>query len=208
VVNCPDLVSVKEKIEAARSFLTPGDFLHVDVADGVFSFHTTWNDPVGWRDLHLPFAIEAHLMVEHPLVWISPWLAAGVKRFIIHIETINGEVFDAIAELCKNAGAEFGLSSNPETPARPMQSYLGRVNFFQVLGVNPGLSGQNFLPLTLAKVKWLRENAPRAIIEVDGGMTPETAKFAKDAGADVVVSASYIFGSNDPKKAYEELKNI
>ena len=73
--------------------------------------------------------------------------------------------------------------------------------------MNPGLAGQKFLPLALEKVKWLKYAIPDAIIEVDGGITPETAKWAKDAGADIIVSASYIFGSKEPRRRrYEALE--
>jgi ribulose-phosphate 3-epimerase len=100
------------------------------------------------------------------------------------------------------------LSSNPETPPEDFAPYLRDISRFQVLCVTPGLAGQKFLPLALEKVKWLKYALPDAIIEVDGGITPETAKWAKDAGADSVVSASYIFDNKDPEKAYEELKKI
>jgi ribulose-phosphate 3-epimerase len=208
VVNCPDRACAEERIAAAKTFLKKKDFLHIDVADGVFTFHKTWNDPEGWAALRSPFPLEVHLMVEHPEEWIAPWLAAGAKRFIVHIETIDEDSLKNIAAACKAGRAELVLSSNPETPADEFTPYLHMTSRFQVLCVNPGLAGQKFLPLVLEKVKWLKYALPDAIIEVDGGVTPETAKWAKDAGADIIVSASHIFGSKDPKKAYKELKKI
>jgi ribulose-phosphate 3-epimerase len=208
VLNCLDRVSAEEKIAAAEKFLKKGDFLHIDVADGVFAFHKTWNDAAGWAALKLPFPLEVHLMVEHPEAWIAPWLAAGAKRFVIHIETVDEDSLRTIAAACKEGGAELVLSSNPETPVVEFTPYLHNTSRFQVLAVNPGLAGQKFLPLTLEKVKWLKAARPDAIIEMDGGITPETARWVKDAGADIAVSASYIFGSDDPGKAYEELKKI
>jgi ribulose-phosphate 3-epimerase len=77
-----------------------------------------------------------------------------------------------------------------------------------VLAVLPGAAGQKFLSEDLEKIMVLRQASPSAIIEVDGGMNPETARLVKTAGADTIVSASYIFGSGDPKKAYEELRKI
>lgn len=208
VLNCLDRANAEEKIVAAEKFLRKGDFLHVDVADGVFTFHKTWNDPAGWAALQSSFPLEIHLMVEHPETWITPWLAAGAKRFVVHIETVDEDSLRNIAAACKVGGAELVLSSNPETPVVEFTPYLHDTSRFQVLAVNPGLAGQKFLPLTLEKVKWLKAARPDAIIEVDGGITPETARWAKDVGTDVAVSASYIFGGNDPKKAYEELKKI
>ncbi len=208
VLNCLDRKDAEERIAIAKQFLKKEDFLHVDVADGIFTFHKTWNDPAGWDDLHSPFPLEVHLMVEHPEAWIAPWLTAGAKRFIVHIETVDEDSLKDISAMCKAGGAELILSSNPETPVEEFTPYLQDESRFQVLAVNPGLAGQKFLPLMLEKVKWLKAAVPDAIIEVDGGVTPETAKWAKDAGADTAVSASYIFGSRDPGKAYEELKKI
>lgn len=208
VINCPDARCVEERAAVLGDFLTPGRFVHVDVADGVFTFHKTWNDTEGWRALGLPYPLEVHLMVEHPESWIAPWLAAGAKRFVVHAETIDEDSLEIIGARCRAAGAELALSSDPETPPEDLTPYLHAVSRFQVLCVNPGLAGQKFLPLTLEKIGWLKTAVPHAIIEVDGGIMPETARWAKDAGADIIVSASYIFNSKDPGKAYEELKAI
>jgi len=208
VINCGDRGCVEEKLAAAEKFLERGDFLHIDVADGLFAFHKTWNDLAGWAALRPPFALEAHLMVEHPEAWIAPWLAIGARRFVVPVEAIDKDSFRLIAAQCEASRTELMLSSNPETPPEDLTPYLHDISRFQVLCVNPGLAGQKFLPLALLKIKWLKYALPHAIIEVDGGITPETAKWAKDAGADIAVSASYIFGNKDPEKAYEALKKI
>lgn len=208
VINCTEKACAEEKIAVAKTFLKDGEFLHVDVADGAFTFHKTWNDTAGWQAIRSPFPLEVHLMVEDPREYLAPWLAAGAKRFIIQIETVDGDSMRDIVSECKKEQAEVMLSSNPETPVEDLTPYLHDTSRFQVLTVNPGLAGQKFLPLTLEKVKWLKYAIPHAIIEVDGGITLETAKWVKEAGADIIVSASYIFGSRDPKKAYEELKKI
>ena len=208
VLNCATKHEAEEQFGVLKTFLKKNEFVHIDVADGMFTFHKTWSDPEKWAALHSPFLFEVHLMVEHPGVWIAPWIAAGAKRFIIPVEAIDQDSFHAIAAQCNADHVEFMLSSDPETPPENLTPYLHEVFRFQVLCVNPGLAGQKFLPLALEKVKWLKYALPNAIIEVDGGITPETAKWAKDAGADIAVSASYIFGSNEPKKAYEELKKI
>lgn len=208
VLNCSDRASAEEKIAIVKKFLKKEDFLHIDVADGIFTFHKTWNDTAGWAELRSPFPLEVHLMVEHPEAWIAPWLAAGARRFIVPCEAIDKDSFYLIKERCVASRTELMLSSNPETPPENLTPYLHDISHFQVLCVNPGLAGQTFLPLALEKVKWLKYAIPDAIIEVDGGVRPETAKWAKDAGADIIVSASYIFGSKEPKKAYEALEKI
>jgi len=208
VINCGDKQSVLEEFAVVETFLKKGDFLHVDVADGIFTFHKTWNDMVGWKKLKVPFPLEVHLMVEHPEAWIAPWLEAGAKRFVLPIEAIDRDSLLDIKKQCAAKDAEIVLSSNPETAVEEFTPYLHEAVRFQILAVTPGLSGQKFLPLTLDKAVWIRYAVPHAIIEVDGGITLETAKWAKEAGADIIVSASYIFGSEDPEKAYEELKKV
>lgn len=207
VINCPEFRCVEQKVSRAKTFLPEGHFLHLDITDGAFTFHKTWGDPTAWARLHAPFELEVHLMVEHPEKYIEPWLAAGAKRFIVHIETADEAMIKTIEEQCKKRGAEIMLSSRPETPMRKMVPYLAHFKMFQVLAVHPGPAAQRFLPLMLAKIKSLRRAAPDAIIEVDGGITPATARRAKAAGADIVLSGSYVFGSDDPGAAYESLKD-
>ncbi len=205
VVNCPDASCAREKVAVAKTFLPEGRLLHLDVTDGAFTFHKTWNRPTEWANLRTPYALEAHLMVERPESEIEAWIAAGAKRLILHVETIAARSFAEILARCKRRGVAVMLSSRPETPARKLEPYLKTCGMFQVLAVHPGPASQKFLPLTLQKVRWIRRHAPHAIIEVDGGMTPATARRAKDAGADIAVSSSYIFGSNNPREAYEAL---
>ena len=176
VLNCMDRTDAAEKIAVAGKFLKPGDFLHVDVADGIFTFHKTWNDTEGWASLGSEFPFEVHLMVEHPEEWVVPWLAAGARRFVVPVEAIDEDSFRAIAAQCKTGNAELILSSSPETPPEDLTPYLHDISHFQVLCVNPGFAGQKFLPLALEKVKWLKYAIPHATIEVDGGITPETAR--------------------------------
>jgi len=211
VINCPDAVCARQRMLEAETFLRAGDFVHIDIADGIFTFHKTLREPSAWAGLRMPFKLEVHLMVEHPEKYIEPWLAVGVKRFILQVETLTEETFSDINAAChargKERGAQVALTSNPETPAGEYRPYFHLVNFYQVLCVQPGLAGQKFLPTALNKVRFLRKHAPDGIIiEVDGGITPETAKLAKLAGADVAVSASYIFGAEEPKAAWEELR--
>jgi ribulose-phosphate 3-epimerase len=220
VINCVDGDCARHKMTVAQTFLRAGDFVHIDVADGIFTFHKTWNDTAGWAALRVPFRLEVHLMVEHPERYIEPWLAVGARRFIIHVETLGGgaeksgeKVFNEIVAKCAERGRERGaqvmLSSNPETPAGEFRPYFHKAWFYQVLAVHPGLAGQKFLPSALNKIRFLKKNAPDGIIiEVDGGINPETAKLAKEAGADIAVSASWIFENDDPRNKYEELRKI
>jgi ribulose-phosphate 3-epimerase len=147
-------------------------------------------------------------MVEEPEKAVGEWIKAGAKRLIVHVEAMTPETAAQILKMSREHGIEVMLSSNPHTSKDVLEPYLKIFSSFQVLSVNPGYTGQPFLPTTLEKVKFLRHSSSSAKIEVDGGINRETAKLAKAAGANIVAAASYIFGVKEPKKAYEELKRI
>ena len=151
---------------------------------------------------------EVHLMIEDPEKAVEHWFKAGAERVIVHLEAMRDPHF--VLETAKKSAGEVMLAINPSTPVDALVPYLnppaGGFSGFQILAVSPGPSGQEFNENVLEKIKFLRERAPNAIIEVDGGINPETAKLAKEAGANILVSTSYIMDSPDPKGAYEELE--
>lgn len=212
-INCDDFACVKERIQQAEMFLRRDDWAHIDVTDGAFTFNKTWNDPeelgawLGER-MDISCQLEVHLMLEEPVQTAKRWLAVGAKRLVVHVETITDGSLHDILDTAKRAGAEVMLSMNPETSPQKIEKFLDKFKYFQVLAVHPGIAGQSFLRLVLEKIKFLRQKFPNATIEVDGGMNPETAKLAKEAGANAVVAASYIFGAKEPKEAYEELRSL
>jgi ribulose-phosphate 3-epimerase len=216
VINATDFASVKDTVEKIKTFLPEGSFVHCDIADAAFTFHKTWNSPSDWANLRVPYELEVHLMVEHPEAQIEPWIAAGARRFIVHFESATEETLVKIFESCDKRGIGVALSSNPETTVDKLATYLKHFPMFQVLTVHPGLAGQSFLPLMVDKIVWLRREYPHAIIEVDGGMNAQTARIVKNAGADLIVASSYLFGGGvgensaggDPKIAYGILTQI
>lgn len=219
-INCDNFDCATEKIKKAREFLTEGDWLHLDVADGRFTFNKTWADPKAWLDFNLNFPLEVHLMVEEPEKVIDEWIKAGAKRIIIHLESVAGypvigpasvETIDTIRDIakkCSGKNVSLMVAVNPETPLEGIGEYLKNFSEFLILAVHPGLSGQKFLPLVLEKVRFLREKFPGARIEVDGGINLENARRAKEVGADIVASSSYIFWDSNPAEAYKKLKEI
>jgi ribulose-phosphate 3-epimerase len=208
VINCPDGECARRKIAILKTFLPEGSFVHLDVTDGVFSAHRTWHDPIGWKNLDAPYKLEAHLMTEGPEEMLDAWIAAGMKRCVIHAEAVRPALCHGLIERCEHAGIKVMISTNPDTPVNDLNPYFKLFSAFQVLAVQPGAEGQKFLTQVLDKIAFIRGNVGDAIIEVDGGMNPETAGLVKAAGADIIVSSSYIFNSEDPPKAYEALKNI
>jgi ribulose-phosphate 3-epimerase len=208
VINCEDSESLKQTLDTVKTFLPEGSFLHMDIADSAFTFHKTWNNPEEWMALRVPYQFEVHLMVERPDLQIAPWIKAGARRFIVHVEEMNEEILASIFAQCEPQGVGVVLSSNPETTVDQLSTYLKHFSMVQVLAVHPGLAGQPFLPIVLDKIAWLRRQWPHVIIEVDGGMNAETARMVKNAGADFIVSSNYIFGDGDPKIAYGILSQI
>ena len=212
VINCPDESCAREKFAVLKKFLPAGSFVHADITDGVWSTHATFSDPSEWARLALPFALEAHLMVERPEEIADDWFTAGARRIIVHLETVDGTGIYRLLELAARHQAELMLSIAPGTDTGSLEPLIARFDerlaAFQVLAVHPGAAGQRFGNEAIARIISLRGLAPHATIEVDGGMNPETVRLVKNAGADTIVSASYIFNSGDPERAYEELKEI
>ena len=200
-INAKTLKELKEKIKLVRPY---ANWVHLDVADGVFTPNITWRNPKDLLKTKFPLKFEVHLMVDSVDEKINRWLVPPVKRIIFHLESAKNPA--AIIERIKKAKKEVGVSINPETAVLKLKPYLGKVKFFQVLGVNPGKAGQKFQRKVLKKVRWLRKNCKDCRIEGDGGMKVGVAREMAKAGADKIASASAIFGKPDIKKAVEELK--
>lgn len=203
-VNCPNLKCVKEATEEANKLQS--GWVHIDVVDGKFAKNVTWDNPnelAGIKAAYPNINFEIHLMVENPEEIIGAWFASGAKRVVVHLETLNNS--DFLLDTADEHGGEVMLAIAPSTPVDLLLPHTNSFRYFQVLAVGPGSAGQKFKMEVLEKIRFLRQIAPDAKIEVDGGITPETARLAKIAGADMVASASYIFKSNDPQKAYAEL---
>ncbi len=176
--------------------------------------------------------LEIHLMVERPEEVFESWLKAGarpvrnharasapegptgravsngVKRIIVHLESFKGREreLNKIFEKCAEENAEVMLAIGPKTPAEDLMPYLDSLLFAQILAVAPGFSGQHFQENVIEKIRFLRERAPELTIEVDGGMNPKTAKLVRAAGANIITTGSFIFKSENPKKAYDKLR--
>lgn len=218
-INCNDFECVTEQVATAERSVLAGGWVHIDVTDGKFTFNKTWSSPEEFKKIredHPRLHFEIHLMVEEPDRVIEPWLEAGAERVIVHLEALlhfrnlsdHTKTIAVILEKCREYNAKPMLAISIETPVEELIPYADQFYFFQILAVQPGLPGQAFFPVAAEKVRALRAVLPNVTIEVDGGMNLETAKLVGDAGADIVVSASYIMGSDDPRLAYELLKKL
>ncbi|MFH1759184.1 MAG: hypothetical protein ABH822_01325 [Patescibacteria group bacterium] len=215
-INAQSLAEVKEKLGILKKFVPRGSWLQLDVGDGIFSSIETWRDPVEFGAMKNSYKWEIHLMVENPEDVAELWLKAGAGRLAVHLEAMRNSAL--IMDLCQKYDAELMLAINPETIAENLIPYFHNIRHFLVLAVPPGKSGQTFgdyingftTPINriLEKVEFLRERAPDARIEVDGGVNLDVARKVKEAGADIVAVASHIFKSHNPEAAYRELGEI
>lgn len=191
-------------------------WVHLDVSDGKFTRNQLWNNPKDLLNVKGPMPtgrqefsnvkIEVHLMVQNPDAVLDEWLDAKVKRLIVHLESVRD--LDVMKIKCVAFGAELFLAIKPDTPVERLFNYEGDADGFLILAVNPGLAGQKFKEDQLGKIRALRQKFPDKKIEVDGGVNLENASAIKNAGADILISASYIWSAKEPKQAYLNLLNI
>lgn len=186
------------------------DWVHFDVMDGNFVPNITFGPGMckAIRPLtDLP--IDVHLMVEHPSDWIVPFRDAGANILTIHAESSEHHLHRALQQIHAN-GMQAGIVLNPATPINTCIHLLPECDLVLLMSVNPGFGGQSFIPETLNKIRLLKaeiaaRNLP-TLIEIDGGVNPETAKLCIDAGADVLVAGSAVFHAKDPKKMIQSLR--
>ncbi|MCL4405530.1 hypothetical protein M1295_03160 [Patescibacteria group bacterium] len=205
VINCRDAKTAGINIKKAAEF---SNWIHIDIVDGLFASGVTWGDPSVLRGLKDEFPnmhFEIHLMVQEADEAARNWLEAGVDRVIIPLETMKDP--GSILNEARRHAAEVMLSISPSTSAENLIPYLSSFTAFQVLAVSPGPSGQKFWAGAVDKVRFIAKSRPTAVIEVDGGVSLGVCHSLSEAGATAVASATYIFGSPDPKLAYKELSS-
>lgn len=177
--------------------------------DGHFVPNLTFGPPVisCLRKAQKDCFIDCHLMVSRPADWVEPLAKAGANLFTFHVESEMPEGgAPALIKMIKDAGMQVGMTLKPATPVEALYPYLEDLDLALIMTVNPGFSGQKFMPEMMSKVKSLREKRPSLNIEVDGGLSPTTIDAAAEAGANVVVAASAIFGSDDRQAAINTLR--
>ncbi len=202
-----DYASLKSEIEKVKN--GGADMLHVDVMDGHFVPNISIGPPVvkSIRKATDMF-LDCHLMISNPYDYIDSFANSGADLIAFHVES-NSDVEETIEKIT-SADVLPALVVKPGTPAESVFPYLSKIAMVLVMTVEPGFGGQSFMENMLPKIKAIREKAneinPELMIQVDGGIVPETAKKCVDAGADVLVSGSYIFGASDTECAISSLR--
>jgi ribulose-phosphate 3-epimerase len=185
------------------------DSIHLDIMDGVFVPNLTFGPmicEVIRKLTKLP--LYAHLMIIDPIRYVDQFAKAGCDLIYFHPEA-ESPVAETIS-LIRTSGKGVGLAINPETDASSIKKFLGELDGVLVMSVNPGFAGQEFIKEVLPKIRLLKrireEEGFSYEIAVDGGINDETAPFVKEAGADVLVTASFLFNSPDKEKVVQFLK--
>ena len=195
-----------EKVEKAGA-----DWIHVDVMDGHFVPNITIGPLVVEavkKVTKLP--IDVHLMIENPDKYIPAFAEAGADYISVHVETCPH--LNRTIQFIKSCGAVPGVVLNPSTPLSSIEWVLDDIEFVLIMSVNPGFGGQAFIKNSLDRIQQLRtminKNGARALIQVDGGVNEKTIEEISQAGANVFVAGSAIFGSKNYKETIDSFRKL
>jgi ribulose-phosphate 3-epimerase len=183
-------------------------YIHVDVMDGHFAPNLTVGPfVVDWVRKSTKLPIDAHLMIENPDNFIGAFAGAGANMISVHPEATYH--LDRTLNYIRQAGCQAGVVLNPATPLAMIEEVIAEVDYVLLMSVNPGFSGQKFIPSSLDKLRRLRNlirmKFSPARIEIDGGVGLGNAAEVAAAGAEILVAGSAVFGAEDPSEALKEL---
>jgi ribulose-phosphate 3-epimerase len=202
-----DFSRLEDEIRAVEK--AGAEFLHLDVMDGHFVNNITFGPVLVKAIAKLAsVALDTHLMIEHPDRYIGPFLDAGADILTIHVEASADPRRDL--RTIRARGKKAGLSLNPDTPLSEVEPFIEELDLLLVMSVVPGFGGQSFIDSVLpdlSKAAKLRERLGLTFaIEIDGGINPETAARAREAGADILVAGTAIFRTPDYRAAVSAIR--
>lgn len=193
------------------SSLKRADYLHIDVMDGIFVPNISIGIPVVKSIRKVTdMVLDVHLMIDRPIRYAEDFIRAGGDIIVLSLESDEPQNIFAALDIIKTAGKKAGLAIKPKTPAGCLLPFMPLLDLALVMTVEPGFSGQSFMPENLSKLRELRELINRegygCELEVDGGVNPETARLCREAGADVLVAGNAVFASPDRASAIREIR--
>ena len=208
-VLAADFANLQRDIEMINK--SEADWFHIDIMDGVFVPNISFGMPVLQAiSKHATKTIDVHLMIVDPDRYITTFKKLGADILTVHYEACTH--LHRSLQAIKAEGMKAGVAINPHTNVSLLEDTINDIDLVCIMSVNPGFGGQSFIENTYKKVKQLKEiiarNGASTLIEIDGGVTNKNAKQLVEAGADVLVAGSYVFGAENPIATIADLKAI
>ena len=204
-----DFTDLRHEVEMINKI--DADWLHLDIMDGTFVPNISFGFPVIDAVAKIcKKPLDVHFMIEHPERYVQRTAKTGAMMMNVHYEACV-HLHRTVQEI-HDAGMKAGVTLNPSTPVCLLEDILNDVDMVLLMSVNPGFGGQKFIEGTIDKLRALREMVDRknsrALIQIDGGVQAETAPRLVEAGADVLVSGSYVFKAADPIRTIHDLRSL